>query len=327
MVAKNLDTLYQLREAYIKQGYHFAGIQSCVKPCYWMKKSLRTRGRSFCYKQLWYSIPSHRCLQMTPTILCNLQCIYCWRAHEIDLGLKPITNYEKVEFDEPRDIVVNTVIEWRKILSGFRGHPEVEPRMFEEAIHPIHVTLSLTGEPLIYPRVGELVEEYFKYGFKSVFIVTNGTFPERLYSLSREPSQLYVTLPAPNEKLFKLVCRPLIPNAWQKLTDTIEGLSTLKCPTVIRLTMVKGYNMIKPEEYAKIINLGEPTYVEVKAAMDVGYFRKRLGKENMPRYVDIVEFAHAIADNLGGYKIIGCYLPSRVVLISKLEKPLKIIVD
>ena len=325
MIASTSEVLNQLRKIYTRQGYHFAGIQSCVKPCHWMKKSLTTGGKSFCYKQLWYSIPSHRCLQMTPTILCNLQCIYCWRAHEADLGLRPITEYQKVDFDEPEDIVVNTMIEWRKILSGFRGHPKVTHTMFEEAIRPVHVTLSLTGEPMIYPRVSELIEEYFKYGFKSVFVVTNGTFPERMYELSKEPSQFYVTLPAPNEDVFKTVCRPLIPNAWRKLMDTIEALSTLNCPTVLRLTMVKGYNMIKPEEYAKIIDSGNPTYVEVKAAMDVGYFRRRLSKENMPRYVDIVDFAHAIVDNLGGYRIIGCYLPSRVVLISRLDKPIKII--
>ncbi|HDM36274.1 MAG TPA: 4-demethylwyosine synthase TYW1, partial [Candidatus Syntrophoarchaeum butanivorans] len=37
------------------------------------------RGGEFCYKGRFYGVASHRCIQMTPTILCNQACIHCWR--------------------------------------------------------------------------------------------------------------------------------------------------------------------------------------------------------------------------------------------------------
>ena len=78
-------------------------------------------------------------------------------------------------------------------------------------------------------------------------------------------------------------------------------------------------------ENAKKILKAEPTYVEVKAAMNVGFFRKRLSLASMPRHEDIVTFANELVKHLPGYRIIGEYLPSRVVLISRLSKPIKII--
>ena len=316
-----------LRKIYKKQRYHFVGVQAVVKPCYWMKKSLLTKGKEFCYKQLWYGIPSHRCLQMSPVIICNFQCLYCWRAHEIDFGLSPLFSPEKVKelpFDKPHDIVINSIKEWKKILTGYKGNPKVDKKMLEEAMHPIHVTFSLTGEPTLYPYLSELVEEYFNYGFKSVFIVSNGSSPEALANLSKEPSQLYITLPAFNEKLFKIITRPLISKAWQSLMKSLELLNSFHCPTVIRLTLVKNYSLQKPDEYAKVIQKFNPTYVEVKAAMNVGFFRKRLKKENMPSHTEIKRFAIEKKKSLS-YNILGEQPKSRVVLISSLKKPIKII--
>jgi len=319
--------LDKLRMLYRRMGYHFLGFQAVAKPCHWLKKSLLSKGKEFCYKQLWYGIPSHRCLQMSPVIVCNLQCLYCWRAHEADLGLRPVlpSIFEKLPYDDPELIVEESLRIWKGILAGFLGNPKVSSKMAKESFEPIHVTFSLTGEPLIYPYVNDLISLYFERGFKSVFIVTNGTYPEKILNFDREPSQLYVTLPAPNEEVFLKVTRPLLPNAWNKVLESLEALKSIKNPTVVRLTMVKGLNMLGPEEYAKKILKAEPTYVEVKAAMNVGFFRKRLSLASMPRHEDIVTFANELVKHLPGYRIIGEYLPSRVVLISRLSKPIKII--
>ncbi|RLF01294.1 MAG: 4-demethylwyosine synthase TYW1 [Thermoprotei archaeon] len=336
VIKKTQQALYQtyrkldiLRLVYRRLGYHFAGVQAVVKPCHWLKKSLLTRGKSFCYKQLWYGIPSHRCLQMSPVIVCNFQCLYCWRAHESDLHLTPIDPkmYEKIPYDPPKRIVDETLRAWRSILAGFKGNPKVDPKMFEEALNPIHVTLSLTGEPTLYPWVGEVIDQYFKQGFKSVFLVTNGSMPQVLRELKREPSQLYVTVPAPDKHTFRIITRPLIPDAWERLVETLRELENIRPPTVIRLTLVKGLSLKNPEKYAELISLARPTYVEVKAAMSVGYFRRRLNKDNMPKHAEIKQFAEKLSDHLrkDGYKIIGEFLPSRVVLLSTLEQPMKII--
>jgi len=314
-----------MKEVYRKQGYHFVGKQAVVKPCYWMKRSLLSKGERHCYKQTWYGIPSHRCLQMSPTILCTHRCIYCWRVQSTDIGLTPPSsnNIFEAPFDDPRDIVINSVKKWKDILSGYRGNPNVDPLMLEEALRPVHVTFSLVGEPTLYPRLSELIEEYFKYGFKTVFIVTNGTLPEVLSNLDREPSQLYVTLPAPDKRTYFEVSRPLIPNGWERLMKTLSLLKSFKCPTVVRITLVKGYNLKDIEKYAKLIEMAEPTYVEPKAAMDLGFYRRRLSRDNMPRHEEIKAFGRALA-NLTSYKLIGESLHSRIVLLSRLDKPIKL---
>ena len=61
-------------------GYKVIGNHSAVKLCLWCKKSIKTNGKDFCYKQKFYDINSHRCIQMTPALqFCNLKCLHCWR--------------------------------------------------------------------------------------------------------------------------------------------------------------------------------------------------------------------------------------------------------
>ncbi|RLE60557.1 MAG: 4-demethylwyosine synthase TYW1 [Thermoprotei archaeon] len=312
-----------IRRAYIKQKYHFVGRYAVVKPCHWVKKSLNTRGREHCYKQKFYGIPTHRCLQMSPTIFCNEECVFCWRAHPRELGVK-IDETGEFKYDAPEDIVRNSLLEWRRILSGYGGNPNVDRLMLEEALRPIHAAISLIGEPTLYPYLGELVKEFFKNGFKTVFIVTNGTRPEVLANLEVYPSQLYVSVVGPNREVFEKTTRPLIPNAWDKLNETLEILSSFNIPTVMRLTLVKGLNMVDIEGYAKLVLKAEPTYVEPKAAMDVGWFRRRLDRTNMPTHEDIRRFSEKLSE-LTGYRIIDESIPSRIVLLSKLDRPIRLV--
>ena len=70
-----------------KRGYRLAGSHSGVKLCHWLRQSL-LHGR-VCYKQEFYGIQSHRCMQMTPTVdHCNQHCLFCWRHHSSS-GMKP----------------------------------------------------------------------------------------------------------------------------------------------------------------------------------------------------------------------------------------------
>jgi tRNA wybutosine-synthesizing protein 1 len=77
--------------------------------------------------------------------------------------------------------------------------------------------------------------------------------------------------------------------------------------------------MKNAERYGIIIKKANPTYVEVKAYMHVGFSRLRLGFENMPSHKDIQEFSVQIAGKTG-YKKIDESTESRVVLLSRLER-------
>ena len=106
----------------------------------------------------------------------------------------------------------------------------------------------------------------FKNLSMSTFIVTNGTLPERIAVLDPLPSQLYITLPAPNERIYKQVCRPMIKNGWQKINESLDLVNSLSCRTVLRLTAIKNLNIGKQflRDYLDIIKKTNPNFFEIK---------------------------------------------------------------
>lgn len=300
-----------------RQKYQLIGKHSAVKKCRWLHESL-TKGRP-CYKEKFYGIESHRCVQMTPCLKCNFRCLFCWRTHPEDLGLAEGIRIRG--WDEPESIVEESIRAQRRILSGYKSHVIkglLEESKYLEALNPRHAAISLDGEPTLYPMLSDLIGEYSRRGF-TTFLVTNGSNPKAL-SLREEPTQLYLSLYAPNEEKFKVLCRPLYVGAWRKVKESLNLLKDFKSPTVIRLTLVKGFNMENPGEYIRILGDAEPTYIEAKAYMYVGYSRKRLGYSAMPSFNEIRAFAKTLAEEIG-YKIIASSEESRVVLLSRLNAP------
>jgi tRNA wybutosine-synthesizing protein 1 len=224
-------------------------------------------------------------------------------------------------WDSPEEIVEGSIKAQLEILSGYKGNPETNQKKFREALTPRHAAISLTGEPTLYKHVGELIQAFHRRGF-TTFLVSNGTEPSVLAKIGEDPTQLYISVCAPDEEAFKHVCRPQIPKAWEKLNETLELLPSFKCPTVIRITLVRGLNVKNIKGYAKLVEKANPTYIEPKAYMHVGFSRLRLGYESMPTHREIREFAKQIAKETS-YNIIDESQESRVVLLSKLEKSIR----
>jgi tRNA wybutosine-synthesizing protein 1 len=314
-----------LRRVYRRQGYHLVGGHSAVKTCHWVRRSLNTAGEEHCYKQRFYGVPCHRCLQMTPSLgRCLQSCVFCWRATPESIGIGwEQTRFPEEEAEEPDDIVDGCLEAHRRAMSGFGGNPDVPEAMLEEAKQPIHAAISLEGEPTLYPYIGDLVESFYSHGFESAFIVTNGLRPDVLESLETEPSQLYVSVCAPDEDTYKRTCRPLVPDGWGRLLETLELLRSFSCPTVLRHTLIPRLNMADPAGYAKLAEKSGATYLEPKAAMSVGYARRRFSYEEMARHEDIRAFAEALAAE-SGYKILDEQPLSSIVLLSRLEKPMQL---
>jgi tRNA wybutosine-synthesizing protein 1 len=218
-------------------------------------------------------------------------------------------------WDDPEEIVRGSLKAQAKILSGYNGNPKANWQKLTEALMPRHVAISLTGEPTLYGPIGELIQSFHDRGF-TTFLVSNGTVPSRLAELSAEPTQLYVSVCAPNEAVFKRVCRPQVPNAWAKLNETLSLLSSFRCRTVIRMTLVKGHNMEEVDGYAELVERANPTYIEAKAYMHVGFSSFRLDYGSMPQHTEIRDFAAGLAERTG-YSIIDESIDSRVVLLSK----------
>jgi tRNA wybutosine-synthesizing protein 1 len=304
-----------------KQKYQLINEHSAVKKCRWLHQSL-TQNRA-CYKQKFYGIQSHRCIQMTPSLICNMKCKFCWRIHPFE-DLNPPLNFSFQQWREPKEIVEKCIKAQLRILSGYGDQVKkgrIEKKKFFEALNPKHIAISLDGEPALYPKLSELLQEFHKKGF-TTFLVTNGTKPEVLKELSEEPTQLYLSIYASNKKVFMDLCKPSSINLWNKINESLALLSSFKCPTVIRLTLVKGENMNNPNDYIKLIEKASPTYIEPKAYMFVGYSRLRLKFENMPSYEEVAAFSRKLAEKLS-YNIIDESKDSRVMLLSKLNKAIK----
>jgi tRNA wybutosine-synthesizing protein 1 len=304
-------------ETYRKQGYRLLGRNqhSAVKICRWTKESLRAN--RVCYKELWYPpVESHRCMQMTPYLGCNYHCLYCWRLHS---GDRPKATWRELplavkELDEPSAIVEDAVEARRTLLVGFKGNPRVDETRVEEALKPTMMTMSLTGEPTLYPRISELIVEAERRGMMT-FLVTNGTMPEVLEAMDPLPFQLYVSVSAPDKGIHTKITRPLLGDGWERLNRTLRLLPSLDTRTVIRLTVIKGWNATNYRGYAELIGKAEPNFIEVKAYEWVGASQQRLPKEAMPFMEDVRHFAEGIAE-LTGYHVKAEYKPSGVVLLA-----------
>lgn len=292
------------RNLLIKQQYRICNDHAAVKLCHWMKESM-VRGRT-CYKQDFYGIESHRCLQMTPAINeCSHMCQFCWRIQEKDFEVK--------DWAEPKEMLDNLIEQQRLLISGFKGDSRVDLDKFREAQNPNQVAISLAGEPITYPYLSDFLKECHSRKM-TTFLVTNGTYPERLAELDTLPMQLYVTVAAPNEEIYKKVCRPKIDDGWKRIMNTLELLPSLETRTVIRHTLVKDLNLGWADEYAGLDKIGDPDLIEPKGYVFVGSSRLRLHNENMPSFEEIKEFSDALG-SLVGKSIIREKPDSRVVLL------------
>lgn len=302
-----------------RQHYALFG-HSAAKLCHYLKTSLK--GKQVCYKQKFYGIQSHRCLQMTPTsAFCDQKCIYCWR---------PITAQEpKLKKEEnPAKIVEKALEEQKVLLSGFGSLVKqglVGRKKLEEALKPTQVAISLSGEPTLYKKLPGLIKEFHKRGM-TTFLVSNALHPEMLEKLVRKrvkPTQLYLSIDTGIEEKHKRLNRPMLKDSWKRIKKSLALLK--KFPrTCIRVTLVKGWNDDSEKELAELIEKARPDFVEMKAYMHVGYSQQRLGKENMPSMREVKSFAKKVLNNLKHYKIAGEDKNSRVVLLWNGKKKLKI---
>ena len=286
-----------------KQSYEFLGNHSALKICTWTKKSIT--GEGTCYKEKFYGINSHLCAQISTTVnFCDMDCIFCWRErHNSPFG----------KIDTPKDILNNIPKAQKKMTSGLGGHKNVDKTLWKAANKPIHIAISLTGETLYYPKLNEFIKEAHKQNY-TTFVVSNGQLPEVLEKLE-PPTQLYISLDAPNETLFKKIDLPSRKNAWQRLMKSLKILNCFK-RSCIRVTLIRHLNMTQPEAWAKILQESSPKFIEVKGFMLLGASRDKLTMDNMPYHEDVLKFAKELC-KLTKYKITNQKKESRVVLLEK----------
>jgi len=287
-----------------KQQYRLYKDHAAVKLCHWMRQSL-IYGRS-CYKQDFYGIESHRCLQMTPAINeCDHMCQFCWRIQGNDFDVE--------DWAEPKEMLDALIAHQRKLITGFNGDGRCSPAKYAESQEPNMIAISLAGEPIKYPYLSDLLKECHSRKMMT-FMVTNGTSPEKLGSLDTLPRQLYVTVAAPNEVVYKTTCRPKRDDGWNKIIETLDLLPSLDTRTVIRHTLVKDMNLGWVEEYGKLDARADPDLIEPKGYVFVGGSRTRLSMKNMPSHDEIRSFSSELGE-IVGMEILKEKADSRVTLL------------
>ena len=312
-----------------KQHYGLVGKHSAIQICRWTKSSLKNEG--VCYKEKFYGIKSHLCCQMTPAVMwCDNKCVHCWRAIEHTIGDKL-----PKQINSPKQIIDDCIKAQKKLLLGFKIDPKSKKKQLSkanqkkylESQEPTQFAISLSGEPTLYPLIGDLILELRKRK-KTSFLVSNGLHPEKLIELKKKkqlPTQLYVSVNAPNPELYKKIHRSSRKNAWELLNQSLEIISKLKSRTIFRMNLVKNLNM-NPEhikQYSKLIKKTKPMFVEIKGYMSVGFARKRLDYDRMPTYKEILDFSKDLAKETG-LKLLDSHERSRAFVLGKSKKGLKI---
>ncbi|MCX8167079.1 MAG: 4-demethylwyosine synthase TYW1 [Candidatus Micrarchaeota archaeon] len=304
----------------INAQYGIVGHHSAVQICPWTFKSLRNKGE--CYKYIFYGIETHSCAQMSPSVLwCSLNCSHCWRPMEF---MKRI-DIDENRVDDPEYIIQETVKQRKRLLSGTPSDKNTNMEKFKYAFKrfPSHWAISLSGEPTLYPKLPELIKLLKQNPeVKTVFLVSNGVETDMFLKLKQKdalPTQLYISMIAPNKELFIKYAKPVYKDGWERYIRTLSLLPELKCRKVIRLTIMRGINDSDDslKGFSELLELAKPDFIEVKSYMYIGMSRQRLKFENMAKHEEILEISNKLLSYLPNYFFRNQSRVSRIVLLKR----------
>jgi len=296
------------RKALTKEGYKIVGSHSAVKLCRWTKHHIR--GRGGCYKHTFYGIQSYGCMESTPSLACANKCVFCWRHHT-----NPVAKEWKWKVDPPEMLVEQWVENHHKMIKQLKGVPGVTPERFELAKKVRHCALSLVGEPIMYPYINELLTLLHERHI-STFLVTNAQFPREMSKI-KHCTQLYSSVDAATKEELKAIDRPLHDDFWERFKESLSVMNEQKCRTVLRLTLVKKYNMTEATNFASVVRDAMPDFVEIKAVTYCGDNGKdSITMKDIPWHTEVKNYANAILEGLPHYDMACEHVHSCCILLA-----------
>ncbi|MGD2106376.1 MAG: 4-demethylwyosine synthase TYW1 [Nitrosopumilaceae archaeon] len=318
------DQLIQIKprvSEQLKKAKYGIADHSTVALCHWTKKSFKHEGS--CYKHKFYGISTHSCMEFSPAgMYCENRCVYCWRPMEFYDSMK----MEPEHVAEPKEIMEKLMEERKKLIMGHYGDSRSDKQRLDESLKPSHYAISLSGEPTMYPKLPELIK-YLKslQETKSIFLVTNGQEPDMIQRLKDEnalPTQLYLSTNAADYESFLRINKPKYDDSWQRWNKTLQMLKELDTRTVLRITLIRGYNdqseMIPA--FTKMLEESSPHFVEIKSYMHVGRSTNRLEHENMLEMEEVKNFSKEIVKQSKIFSIMDESYVSRIIILQNKER-------
>jgi tRNA wybutosine-synthesizing protein 1 len=280
--------------------------------CYWTRMSVCRTG--VCYKEIFYGIPSHQCVEFTPMPdRCNLDCVFCWRACK-DLSFnQPLPRLTSIENYLDKMLTLRNTM-----MAGLGSHPYVDSALLKDSYQAKYWTFSYTGEPTLAEDLPQMLDDLKKRG-STVLLVTNGTRPEVIEKLKTTlPDQFYLSLNGYDRESFFYLTRPRSASLWKKHCDFALEFSRLKCRKVLRVTMLENFNMDEKAAagYAHQIKLIKPEYVELKSFARLGQSIDNFPKEAVPTHARIMNFAQQVS-RASGYRLSCEHERARVALLCR----------
>ena len=305
----------------LKKAKYGVADHSTVQLCHWTKKSFKNEGD--CYKHKFYGISTHQCMEFSPAGMhCENRCVYCWRPMEFYDSLK----MEPERVTEPEEILTKLMEERRKLIMGHYGDIRSDKQKLDESLFPSHYSISLSGEPTMYPKLPELIK-YLKSlkATKSTFLVTNGQEPDMIKRLSDEdalPTQLYLSTNAADYESFLKINRPRYKDSWERWNTTLEMLKELDTRTVLRITLIRNYNTSDEmiPALASMIKRSSPHFIEVKSYMHIGRSTNRLERTHMLEFDEVKRFASELASQSKIFSVMDESDISRIVVLQNQER-------
>src|SRR5918992_929325 len=150
--------------------------------------------------------------------------------------------------------------------------------------------------------------------------LTNGQEPDMLKRLVVEdalPTQIYLSTNASNKKIFYQINRPRHRDAWERWWESLRLLATLDTRTVLRMTLIKGYNDSYDfvREFADMMVQGDPHFIELKSYMHIGMSTQRLKQDHMLEMNEIRNFAAKLCAKMRSFKVMDESEISRIVVL------------
>ncbi len=305
----------------LKKAKYGVADHSTVQLCHWTKKSFKNEGD--CYKHKFYGISTHQCMEFSPAGMhCENRCVYCWRPMEFYDTLK----MEPERVTEPKEILIKLMEERRKLIMGHYGDIKSDKQKLDESLFPSHYSISLSGEPTMYPKLPELIK-YLKSlkATKSTFLVTNGQEPDMIKRLSDEdalPTQLYLSTNAADYESFLKINRPRYKDSWKRWNTSLEMLKELDTRTVLRITLIRNYNTSDEmiPALASMIKRSSPHFIEVKSYMHIGRSTNRLERTHMLEFDEVKRFASELASQSKIFSVMDESDISRIVVLQNQER-------